>query len=63
MPADSPLFALTGAEELYELSYSFQVNPWLMLRPDVQYITNPGTFSYAQTDNALAVGLQAKITF
>ncbi|WP_337052960.1 carbohydrate porin [Pseudoxanthomonas sp. USHLN014] len=63
VPADSPLFALTGAEELYELSYSFQVNPWLMLRPDVQYITNPGTFSYAQTDNALAVGLQAKITF
>ncbi len=60
---DSPLYALTGAEELVELSYSFQVNPWLMLRPDVQYITNPGTFAYAQTDNALAVGLQAKITF
>jgi porin len=60
---DSPLYALTGAEELYELSYSFQVNPWLMLRPDVQYITNPGTFAYTQTDNALAVGLQAKITF
>jgi porin len=63
VPTDSPLYALTGAEELYELSYSFQVNPWLMLRPDVQYITNPGTFAYTQTDNALAVGLQAKITF
>lgn len=63
VPTDSPLYALTGAEELYELSYSFQVNPWLMLRPDVQYITNPGTFAYTRTDNALAVGLQAKITF
>lgn len=63
VPTDSPLYSLTGAEELYELSYSFQVNPWLMLRPDVQYITNPGTFAYTQTDNALAVGLQAKITF
>ncbi len=63
VPADSPLYGLTGAEELVELSYSFQVNPWLMLRPDVQYITNPGTFAYTQTDNALAVGLQAKVTF
>jgi porin len=60
---DSPLFYLSGAEELYELSYSFQVNPWLMIRPDVQYIVNPGTFSYKQTDNALAVGLQVKATF
>ena len=60
---NSSLYALSSAEELYELSYSVQVTPWLMLRPDVQYIVNPGTFSYAQTENAWAVGLQAKITF
>jgi porin len=63
VPTNSPLYSLSGAEELYELSYSFQVNPWLMLRPDVQYVVNPGTFAYAQTDNAWVVGLQAKITF
>jgi porin len=63
VPTDSPLYNLSSAEELFELAYSFQVNPWLMLRPDVQYIVNPGTYAYKQTDNALAVGLQAKVTF
>ena len=36
---------------------------WLMIRPDVQYIVNPGTFNYSGTDNAWAVGVQAKVTF
>ncbi|MFT4249721.1 MAG: carbohydrate porin [Pseudomonas sp.] len=61
--ADASQFLLSTAEELYELSYSFQVNPWLMIRPDLQYIVNPGTFSYKQTDNALAIGVQVKVTF
>jgi len=34
-----------------------------MIRPDVQYIVNPGTFAYNGTDNAWAVGVQAKVTF
>lgn len=63
VPADSPLYNLSQAEELFELSYSVQVNPWLMIRPDVQYIVNPGTFNYSGTDNAWAVGVQAKVTF
>lgn len=63
VPDDSPLYNLAGAEQLYELAYSYQVNPWLLLRPDAQYIVDPGTYSYRQTDNALAVGLQVKLTF
>ncbi len=63
VPSDSPLYNLSQAEELFELSYSVQVNPWLMIRPDVQYIVNPGTFNYSGTDNAWAVGVQAKVTF
>lgn len=63
VPIDSPLYHLSQAEELFELSYSIQVNPWLMIRPDVQYIVNPGTFNYSGTDNAWAVGVQAKVTF
>lgn len=63
VPGDSPLYNLSQAEELFELSYSVQVNPWLMIRPDVQYIVNPGTFNYSGTDNAWAVGVQAKVTF
>lgn len=63
VPLDSPLYQLSQAEELFELSYSIQVNPWLMIRPDVQYIVNPGTFAYTRTDNAWALGVQAKVTF
>ncbi len=54
---------LNQAEELWELAYTFQVKPWLSLRPDVQYITNPGTFRYRNTDNVLTLGLQAKVNF
>lgn len=63
VPPASPLYRLSQAEELFELSYSVQVNPWLMIRPDVQYIVNPGTFAYTRTDNAWALGVQAKVTF
>lgn len=63
VPGDSPLYHLSQAEELFELSYSVQVTPWLMIRPDVQYIVNPGTFAYTRTDNAWALGVQAKVTF
>ena len=63
VPADSPLYNLSEAEQLYELAYSFQVNPWLLVRPDAQYIVHPGTYSYSHTDNALAVGMQLKVTF
>jgi len=39
-------------------------NPnWLTLRPDVQYISEPGAFSGEDIDNALVVGLQVKATF
>ena len=34
-----------------------------MIRPDVQYIVNPGTFAYTRTDNAWALGVQTKVTF
>ncbi len=63
VPGDSPLYQLSQAEELFELSYSIQVTPWLMIRPDVQYIVNPGTFAYTRTDNAWALGVQTKVTF
>ncbi|OAI92357.1 carbohydrate porin [Pseudomonas putida] len=51
---------LGNAERLIELSYGYQATPWLTLRPDVQYIMEPGAFSGADIDNALVVGLQVK---
>ncbi|AIZ32742.1 carbohydrate porin [Pseudomonas sp. K1(2024)] len=54
---------LDSAEQLIELSYGYQATPWLNLRPDVQYIIEPGAFSGKAIDNALIVGLQVKASF
>ena len=54
---------IDSAEQLIELSYGYQATPWLNLRPDVQYIIEPGAFSGKDIDNALVVGLQVKATF
>ena len=54
---------LNNAEQLIELSYGYQAMPWLTLRPDVQYIIEPGAFSGTEIDNALVLGLQVKAVF
>ena len=54
---------LDNAEQLIELSYGYQATPWLNLRPDVQYIIEPGAFSGSDIDNALVLGLQVKAVF
>ena len=54
---------LSNAEQLIELSYGYQATPWLNLRPDVQYIIEPGAFSGQDIDNALVLGLQVKAVF
>lgn len=55
--------ALPAGETVVELSYGWQPLRWLGVRADVQYIVEPGAFSYRSTQNALAVGTQLKITF
>ncbi|MDU9393347.1 carbohydrate porin [Pseudomonas sp. zfem002] len=52
---------LGNAERLVELSYGYQATPWLVLRPDVQYVMEPGAFSGSDIDNALVLGLQVKV--
>ncbi|MCO7519755.1 MULTISPECIES: carbohydrate porin [unclassified Pseudomonas] len=54
---------LDSAEQLLELSYGYQATSWLNLRPDVQYIVEPGAFGAQDIDNALVFGLQVKATF
>lgn len=61
--SDNAFPNLDSAEQLLELSYGYQATPWLILRPDVQYIIEPGAFSGEKTDNALILGLQVKATF
>ncbi|WP_455887430.1 carbohydrate porin [Pseudomonas rustica] len=54
---------LDSGEQVLELNYGAQVTPWLLLRPDLQYYIEPGAFSGKQRGNALAAGLQIKMTF
>ena len=61
--AGLPFPDIDSAEQLIELSYGYQATPWLNLRPDVQYIIEPGAFSGKDIDNALIFGLQVKASF
>lgn len=54
---------LDSGEQLLELSYGAQVTPWLTVRPDVQYVMEPGAFYGVKRDNALLLGVQVKATF
>jgi porin len=53
--------ALPEGETAIELSYGFQATRWLNIRPDVQYIVDPGAFSYRRTPDAIALGVQVKM--
>ncbi len=53
---------LNSGEGLVEMTYGAQIAPWLVMRPSVQYIIEPGAFYGTDTDNALIFGLQIKAT-
>jgi len=55
--------SLPAGEKVIELSYGLQALPWLGVRADLQYVVDPGAFSYQSTRNALALGTQLRITF
>lgn len=50
-----------SAEYNIELNYSHNPTKWLMIRPSVQYVVNPGATN--NVDNALVLGLSSKVTF
>ena len=54
---DSHFLRETG----YELYYRIQVTQWLQITPDLQYIATPGALS--TTDDAVVMGLRARVTF
>jgi porin len=55
--------SLPVGETAVELNYGIQVKRWLSIRPDVQYIIDPGAFSFRNTRNAVALGGQVKVQF
>lgn len=52
---------VVGSEMVLEATYQFQVTPWCVLQPDVQYIINPNGTS--DVGNALVIGARCSITF
>ncbi|EKM99826.1 MULTISPECIES: carbohydrate porin [unclassified Acidocella] len=60
--ANATLTNLSTGEGVLEIGYGFQATPWLQIHPNVQYVMDPGTFSYSHIPNAWAFGLQVKAT-
>ena len=50
-----------SAEYNIELNYSYNPTKWLMLRPNLQYVINPGSTN--NVDNAFVLGLGTRIIF
>ncbi|WP_227510387.1 carbohydrate porin [Acinetobacter equi] len=50
-----------SAEYNIELNYAYNATPWLMLRPNIQYVINPGSSN--NVDNAFVLGLSSRIIF
>lgn len=48
-------------ESIAEIDYNVQIAPWLSLRPNLQYIVNPG--GTGKIPNALVLGLFTALTF
>jgi porin len=47
-------------EASYEMFYQLQLTPWLMIKPDLQYVANPGGQG---TPDALALTLRVQLDF
>lgn len=50
-----------SAEQMFELNYGFQVRPWLLLRPTVQYVLNPGAYKNRPDTSVFVLYLQATL--
>jgi len=64
LASDGALYGLSDGEGVIEIGYGLRATPWLLVHPNLQYITDPGTFSYdPNLKNAWAFGLQTKVVF
>ena len=54
---------LALGENILEFGYGIQATPWMQLHPNMQWIGNPGAFSYKHYANAWVFGSEIKVTF
>ena len=58
-----------SAETFFELTYQYQLRPWIQIQPDIQYVMNPGAGLPLPSDptsriqNELVVGIRTNISF
>jgi porin len=57
----SPGAAVPRAEYPIEVYYAYQVQPWMTVRPDFQYIIHPGGFVHAE--NEVIIGTRTDLKF
>lgn len=50
-------------ENIVELAYGLQATPWMQIHPNVQYIGNPGAFSFKHVPAAWVFGAHVGLTF
>lgn len=59
--------ALPSEESFLELTYQYQLRPWIQLQPDIQYIKNPSaglnTIASQPIANEWVLGMRANISF
>jgi len=53
---------LSQGENIVELAYGLQVAPWLQIHPNLQFIGNPGAFSFKHVPNAWVFGIHVGVT-
>lgn len=58
--ADDPGAGYPEDEATFEAFYVIEISPWLQLKPDLQYVVNPGG---ANVDDALVAGLRVEVSF
>jgi porin len=61
--ASRPNFDFNGAEKYIDLSYKFQLTPWMFFSPDVQYLIHPGAFAATRYPNATVVSGSIQFKF
>jgi porin len=54
---------LEQGENVVELAYGLQVAPWMQIHPNVQFIGNPGAFSFKHLPDAWVFGTHVGLTF
>jgi porin len=48
---------LALGENIVEVAYGLQATPWMQINPNVQYIGNPGAFTFKHTPDAWVFGV------